>query len=125
MKSVLFTSLAGLLALAACGSSDIGTDPNKMLFRMDDGMMTGKYNPQGFTQAKVKFYLAQECGAKRLASFGEGAPDENGVVPFNATCAGGLDHNGHYILNRQSDGTVLAEGTIAQNGNLFYTSKTY
>lgn len=88
-------------------------------------MIAGRYNPQGFTQSRIRFYLAQECGAKRLASYGEDSPDENGVVRFNATCSGGLPYGGHYIFNRLADGSILAEGTVYRDGNLSFARKTY
>ena len=50
----------------------------------DDGKMTGRFNPAGFTADEVKKLLARDCVSGKLASFGTQPVDT--MMAFTATC---------------------------------------
>lgn len=126
MKSAFPIALAAVAALTACGGSVSAVDnPNYFLYRMDDGVLQGNYNPAGFTSKQVKFYAKQYCSQTSLGSYAESAPAGNGLVAFQATCRGEMPYNGHATIMRNSDGSVLVEATLAKDGNIFFDQKKF
>ncbi|MEX0301724.1 MAG: hypothetical protein AB3N24_04825 [Leisingera sp.] len=125
MKITFPAAIAALLTLAACGETASVENPNYFSFRMNDEVLTGKFNPQGFKAGQVQFYAKQNCRGKKLASYKELETLENGLIPFVATCKGGLAYDGHVSVERMENGEVLAEGTLSKGGSIFFSQKTY
>lgn len=125
MKIASPLAAAALLTIAACGGTAAVNNPDYFSFRMTDGVLKGNFNPAGFQTSQVKFYAKQNCRGKKLATYKEQAVLENGLVPFLATCKGGLAYDGHVSIERMENGKVLAEGTLSKGGNLFFSQKTY
>ena len=126
MKKLFSAAVVSLTALSACGAPPSSvSDPNYFFFKMKDGGVSGDYNQAGFKSERIQFYLAQECSDKKLSGYSEADPDENGIVAFQGTCSGGLLFEGHWQFQRKSDGSVFAEGTLAKDGTIFFSQKTY
>ncbi len=126
MKSASPIALAALVALTACGGGiDPVENPNQFVYRMDDGVIRGSYNPAGFSAKQVKFFAKQYCSQTRLGSYSESAAAENGLIGFQASCSGGLPYGGHAVVARQADGSVLVEATLSKDGNIFFDQKTF
>ena len=81
---VIITSLA---ALAACGNPAVD-NPGFMSLRVNDGQISGSYNPAGFTSAEVQRSASDNCVGGNVASYTE-TQESNGLIGFVATCTSG------------------------------------
>ena len=105
-------------ALAGCGSPS--NNPNFFTVDYDDGKMTGRFNPAGFTADEVKKLLASDCVSGKLASFGTQPVDT--MMAFTATCQGPARVTaGNAEIERAEGGKVVVETTTSDSrGNMVY-----
>ncbi|QFT93518.1 hypothetical protein FIU86_11755 [Roseovarius sp. THAF9] len=110
------TAVALCLAalVSACGSSGSIPlkNPNYFSGRVDKdtGVMTGQYNPAGYSTSQVKTVIARICEGKRLATYSEAAQDT--LRAFTLTCRGGFDRKWGFVsFERTARGTVMIEST--------------
>ncbi|GHG98820.1 hypothetical protein [Pseudodonghicola xiamenensis] len=124
MKFAFSITLVGVAALSACGGVNPVKTPNSFIYRMNDGVLQGSYNPSGFSTEQVKLYAKQYCSEAKLASYAESAPGGDGLVAFRATCRGEMP-NGHAIILKREDGSVLLESTLSKDGELHFDQKAF
>ncbi len=124
MKSAFPIALAAVAALSACGGVSAVENPNTFIYRMEDGVLQGSYNPAGFSSQQIKFYAKQYCSEAKLASYAESAPGADGLVAFRGTCRGEMP-NGHAIILKREDGSVLLESTLSKDGNLYFDQREF
>lgn len=81
-KALALAGLMGAMGLSGCVS---GGDPNQFVVDMNDGRMTGTYDPSGFTSKDIQHIVGADCPGGKLGSYGE-TPLKSGKVSFSATC---------------------------------------
>lgn len=105
--------IAALAALAACGNaSDISArNANYIGVSLKDSVMSGTYNPAGFDTRLVQNQIKSLCVDKTLGGYAE-KPEENGLVAFSATCAGGATLKRAFMeIERMPNGNFAVEVT--------------
>ena len=115
--------LAGTFVLTACGGSEPGSiaqgNPNFFSFKAEEGVMSGIYNPAGYSAQSVAKHIRYACKDQRVGGYGEAPRD--GLVAFSARCPGGLAHNRGSYQVELIDGTIVVEGTVSDGrGNVGY-----
>jgi len=78
--------MCGLSFVAAC--NDVATrDANAFSFETEGEVMSGIYDPAGFTELAIRDLLKFDCPSQRLAKYSE-RPGPRQLISFTATCAG-------------------------------------
>ncbi len=112
------------LLLAACEGGTGTQDPDFFTFRQTNGVLSGSYNPAGFTAEQVRLYLSAGCSTRGVSDYAESATD-NGMVAFGGTCTtSGNFAGGTYEVERIDD-IVLVKGTVTENGQVMYTMENF
>ena len=96
--AITLSSIALFAVLSACGNPAVD-DPNYFSYRVNDGQLSGSYNPAGYSAERVQNFLKNDCGEKTLATYNETPADGQGLIAFTAVCAGGTTSgNGHVSI---------------------------
>ncbi|WP_306113580.1 MULTISPECIES: hypothetical protein [unclassified Roseovarius] len=114
MKSTGYlVTVAMVLGLAGCGSgANSVSNPGFFSFRMEDGVMIGRYNPEGFTATEVRKLLKAQCDPAVLGSYAKRSPDADGLIGFNARCRkSGRFARGSFQVEKVEGGKVVIEAT--------------
>lgn len=100
-----------LTGLSGCGGAPIAVcNPSYFSFRQEDGTMTGRYNPEGFTAKEVRQLLKAQCRPQVLGSYAKSRLDANGLIGFKATCRKeGRFSRGFFEIEKTSDGKAVIE----------------
>lgn len=121
-------ALAVCLTVAACSETVPGSDrsleePNMFsMMTMDEEVLAGRYNAQGYSAAKVKSLIRHLCISKRLASYGE--EDAAGLIAFRATCKGGtMNEAGATIFTRQDNRKIIVKNVEIDAQGLLTVTK--
>lgn len=77
--------LPGLVLLGACGTAAT-QDVNAFSVQREGEVMTGIYDPAGFTEIAIRDLLKFDCPSQRLAKYSETAGPRQ-LITFSATCA--------------------------------------
>ena len=64
-------------------------NPNFFSYSINDGQLSGRYNPEGYSAERIQNLLRGDCEEKKLATYNETPPDGQGLVAFAAVCVGG------------------------------------
>lgn len=114
MKAISFSratfTLAGLSLLAACGGSATSisqSNPNFFAADVEGSVLSGAFNPQGYSAAQVRTLLGETC-AGPLGGFNSQS-QESGLVAFSATCAQPKNGARFVEYERKAGSTVLIE----------------
>lgn len=125
-NSKIIACVSAAILLSACGGGGYGIsleNPGFFTSRTNDDTITGRYNSEGFTTAKVRSLLARSCASGRLNSYGE-APVE-GLMAFTATCDGATRYSfAGSEYERLDSGKILIETTFTDGaGNLQFATE--
>ncbi len=104
-------ALLACIGLTACGSAgDISQrNPNYFGASLKSGVMTGTYNPAGFTGEVVQNQLKSMCVGERIGSFKQGRTSD-GLMAFEARCASGATMSRAFIeVERMPNGNFSVE----------------
>lgn len=106
-------AMAMLMGLASCGEVITPANtPEYFSFRLEDGTMTGRYNPAGFTGKEVRQLLKAQCAPAVLGSYSKSSPDRNGVIGFKATCRKSARlSSGFFQVEKTAGGKAVIEVT--------------
>ena len=97
--------------LVACSSaSDISVrNPNYFGAKLNDGVISGVYNPSGFTTQLVQNQIKGICIGSSLGGYNE-TPVESGLVAFTTSCAQGSDLSRAFVeVERMPSGNFSVE----------------
>ncbi len=102
-----------LVGLSGCGEvKTAANNPGYFSFRLEEGTMTGRYNPMGFTAKEVRQLLKAQCTPAVLGSYAKRGPDANGLIGFTATCRKSPRlSRGFFQVEKTSDGKAVVEAT--------------
>ena len=104
-RKIAFLMVAGA-TLAGCGGSPAVDNPDFFSFRSRDGVLSGTYNPAGYSSAEIQAEVKTACASNRLATYGEAAPTKDGLVAFTATCDGALKYGtGAFEVQKAAGGS--------------------
>lgn len=116
----------GLIALgAACSSPGANalSNPNYFLAKVNKKaqVMSGQYNPAGFSSAQVKSLVSKTCRNGQIAAYSQSA--QSGLVAFSATCGGGFSPRYSLVtFEKTGANKVLLEATGSDGvGNIIFT----
>jgi len=88
MKTLFPTPALLLTALAVLGACDTAATQNANTFSVqrEGEVMTGIYDPAGFTEIAIRDLLKFDCPSQRLSKYSE-TPGPRQLITFSATCA--------------------------------------
>ena len=109
MLSAKLTISAVILgSVCACGAPQVN-NPDFFSFQSRSGVLTGNYNPAGYSAELVQTQIKSACNRGILNRYSEQALD-SGLVAFAANCPeGSVFRIGAYEVERTADGNYLFE----------------
>ncbi|NIZ11627.1 hypothetical protein [Pseudooceanicola sp. HF7] len=122
MKTHTKTITAALIlgALAACTQAPVMRaleEPGYFIFRQEEGLIAGNYNPAGYEEAEIRDLIAIACKGDEIAEYSSGTGTD-GLVVFTATCPQGPAYDKGIYEAERSDRSVRIEGMVPMDGAL-------
>ena len=77
--------ICALACLPAC-SDAVTRSADTLTTTREGDTLSGTYNPEGFTELKIRDLLKFDCPTQRLATYRE-TPGPRTLITFTATCA--------------------------------------
>lgn len=115
--------LVGLLSACSSPGANSVTNPNYFLAKVDrkSQLMSGQYNPAGFSSGQVKNLVSKTCANGRIASYSQKPQSE--LTTFSATCGGGFSSRYSLVtFEKITANKALLEATGSDGrGNIIFT----
>ncbi len=110
-KPRLAVAMIVVAGLGACSSaSDISArNPDYVGVSLNDGVLSGSYNPAGFDGGLIQNQIKSLCVDQALGGYAEKS-SESGLVAFSANCATGTSFRRAFMeIQRSPNGNFVVE----------------